>query len=57
MNITQVTKKKNLAHLTIERNVSVHTERAYASDLKQFIVFINRIEPEEKKHLTIRQTH
>lgn len=54
-----------LEHLRYERNVSEHTLRNYASDLKQFIDYLapvhpktgNRIEPEiaEVDHITIRE--
>lgn len=44
-----------LTQLEVERNLSVHTIRAYAGDLNQFIFFWERLSPSEQKELGIRQ--
>lgn len=42
-------------YLTIEKNVSKHTIRAYKTDLKQFILFWEQLSCEEIKLLSLRQ--
>ena len=49
-------KEKFLTHLSVERNLSKHTIRAYASDLRSFIDFWQgKITQEEQKKLGLRQ--
>jgi len=44
-----------LQYLDVERNVSDHTQRAYASDLSQFVEFWNKLRPIEQQELSLRQ--
>src|SRR5579872_1798261 len=44
-----------LIHLEVERNLSPHTIRAYASDLRHFLQFWQNASEEDKKHLPFRQ--
>lgn len=44
-----------LTHLKVERNLSSHTVRAYASDLNHFLVFWKSAPETDKKHLSFRQ--
>lgn len=54
--VTFIEKKNEfLTQLEIERNLSTHTLRAYASDLNQFILFWERLPSSDQKHLSIRQ--
>lgn len=57
MKLTEFIDKKNefLAHLTIERNVSKHTIKAYNSDLSKFISFWNEMHTHEQELLPVRQ--
>jgi integrase/recombinase XerC len=41
--------------LKVERNLSLHTQRAYQTDLQQFITFWQQLSPEEIHNLTFRQ--
>jgi len=41
-----------LVYLDVERNLSLHTQRAYKSDLEQFYEFWHRISKQEKNSLT-----
>ena len=47
-------KDEFLTQLEVERNLSIHTIRAYAGDLNQFIAFWERLTPYEQKELGIR---
>lgn len=47
--------KDFITHLEVERHLSVHTLRAYESDLHQFIVFWEDLSAQEKKVLSLRQ--
>lgn len=44
-----------LTHLEVERNLSSHTIRAYASDLKHFLHFWQNANEEDAKHVSFRQ--
>ena len=44
-----------LTYLEVERNLSMHTIRAYESDLKHFLMFWTNIPAEDKKHVSFRQ--
>ena len=48
-------KQEFLTHLKVERNVAENTQRAYESDLNQFITFAMRQADEDKEHLSMRQ--
>lgn len=45
-----------LKHLTVEKNLSIHTVRAYQSDLLQILQFWERIQEYEPLTLSLRQT-
>ena len=47
--------KEFITHLEVERHLSVHTLRAYESDLHQFILFWEDLTAQEQKLLTLRQ--
>ncbi len=47
-------KEQFLLHISVEKNLSPHTYRAYESDLQQFIDFWKRIEESEKISLPLR---
>jgi integrase/recombinase XerC len=47
--------KEFITHLEVERNLSIHTLRAYESDLQQFILFWQDLTAQEQKVLTLRQ--
>ena len=50
------THRKNfLKYLSVEKNLSIHTQRAYNSDLRQFGEFWNTLQPDDKKRLGFRQ--
>lgn len=55
--LTHFKEKKNefLLYLEVEKNLSANTQRAYASDLEQFILFWESLTSDDKKHLTLRQ--
>jgi site-specific recombinase XerD len=54
--ITFINKKDEfLQQLTIERNLSEHTIRAYRADLQQCIQFWESLSPDDQAHLTVRQ--
>lgn len=44
-----------LTYLSVEKNLSVHTQRAYKLDIDQFIDFWHSLPPEDSKNLTCRQ--
>ncbi len=48
-------KEEFLVHLQVERNLSVHTLRAYNNDLQQFITFWQQLSPDDKTHLSFRR--
>ena len=48
-------KQEFLTHITVEKNLSEHTLRAYESDLDQFVDFWNHLGSDDKKHLPLRQ--
>ncbi|HJZ24195.1 MAG TPA: site-specific tyrosine recombinase/integron integrase [Candidatus Babeliales bacterium] len=47
--------KEFITHLEVERHLSVHTLRAYESDLHQFILFWQDLSAQEQKLLSLRQ--
>ncbi len=51
----QEKKDEFLLYLHVERNLSDNTQRAYTSDLKQFIIFWKHFDKYEKKPLPLRQ--
>lgn len=57
MNVHEFQQKKDefLAYIKVERNLAHNTQRAYASDLEQFIEFWKNLSEEETKLLTLRQ--
>ncbi len=57
MNVHEFQKKKDefLAYIKVERNLAHNTQRAYASDLEQFIEFWKGLTPEECHVLSLRQ--
>lgn len=57
MKLDQFTEKAKefITHLEVERHLSVHTLRAYESDLHQFILFWQDLSAQEQKLLTLRQ--
>lgn len=57
MNLNDFKEKKAefLIHLEVERNLSIHTLKAYESDLRQFIEFWELLSPQEQQLLSIRQ--
>lgn len=44
-----------LLYINVEKNLSENTQRAYESDLKQFIIFWEQITPKEQQQLSLRQ--
>lgn len=58
MTLTEFQEKKEsfIAHLEVERHLSLHTIRAYESDLRSFIDFWqHRLTKEEQNKLSVRQ--
>jgi site-specific recombinase XerD len=57
MLLTEFIEKKNefILFITVEKNLSVHTQRAYESDLNQFIEFWQELPADDKKNLELRQ--
>lgn len=57
MNISEFQKKKDefLVYIKVERNLAHNTQRAYASDLNQFIEFWKGLDQQESKLLSFRQ--
>jgi len=57
MTIKQFEKNRKdfLRYLSVEKNLSLHTQRAYNSDLKQFTEFWDNLNKEDKKRLGFRQ--
>lgn len=57
MKLDQFTEKAKefITHLEVERHLSIHTLRAYESDLHQFILFWQDLSAQEQKLLTLRQ--
>ncbi len=47
--------KEFITHLEVERHLSIHTLRAYESDLHQFILFWQDLSAQEQKLLSLRQ--
>lgn len=47
--------KEFLTHLDVEKNLSLHTQRAYESDLNQFCEFWSRIAKKESIPLTVQR--
>jgi len=47
--------KEFITHLEVERHLSIHTLRAYESDLHQFILFWEDLSAQEQKLLSLRQ--
>ncbi|MFZ5954345.1 MAG: site-specific tyrosine recombinase/integron integrase [Candidatus Dependentiae bacterium] len=56
MELTQFIEKKNefLTFLSIAKNCSDHTQRAYATDLEQFVLFWQKLTAEEKENLSFK---
>ncbi len=56
MNLEEFKCKKDefLIYLDVEKNLSIHTQRAYQHDLEQFYHFWHTLNTKEKKTLTIR---
>lgn len=56
MELKQFIEKKNefLTHLSVEKNCSDHTQRAYSTDLEQFILFWTQLSDDEKANLGIK---
>src|SRR5581483_9267693 len=51
-----ITKKEEfLIYLNVEKNSSVHTQRAYEGDLNQFVHFWSKLGEQEREHLSLRQ--
>ena len=57
MLINEFIEKKDefILFITVEKNLSVHTQRAYESDLNQFIEFWQQLPADDKKNLELRQ--
>jgi len=57
MTIGQFNKKRKefLQYLSVEKNLSANTQRAYDSDLRQFSDFWDNLNKEDKKRLRLRQ--
>jgi integrase/recombinase XerC len=57
MKLDQFTEKAKefIIHLEVERHLSIHTLRAYESDLHQFILFWQDLSDQEQKILSLRQ--
>lgn len=58
MLLTEFTTKKDefLIYLEVEKNFSEHTQKAYKSDLEQFLYFWQKITAQTKETLTLRET-
>lgn len=56
MNIKEFEEKKDefIIYLEVEKNLSIHTQRAYKSDLEQFFKFWEKIIPSTKIEVLIR---
>ncbi len=48
-------KDEFLRYLRVERNLALNTQRAYESDLNQFVEFWAQLSEDEKQHLSCRQ--
>ena len=48
-------KDEFLTYLDVEKNLAQNTQKAYASDLHQFIQFWEHLDKDTKKHLPLRQ--
>lgn len=57
MNLNKFQEKKDefLIYIEVERNLSENTQRAYQSDLEQFLLFWKSIDQREKINFTMRQ--
>ena len=44
-----------LIYLSVEKNCSLHTQRAYQGDLNQFARFWEHLSPDEQQELSLRQ--
>jgi len=57
MNLKQFHEKRKefLTYLSVEKNLSNHTQRAYNGDLKQFELFWGNLKKEDQKNLLLRQ--
>ena len=47
-------KKEFGIYLKAEKNLSIHTQRAYDSDLNQFVIFWDKLTEQDKKKLALR---
>lgn len=56
MELAQFIEKKDdfLTFLSIAKNCSEHTQRAYATDLEQFVLFWQKLSDEEKNNLSLK---
>jgi len=57
MNLKEFNKKRQefLSYISVEKNLSSNTQRAYDSDLKQFATFWQSLKKDDKKNLSFRQ--
>ncbi len=57
MQLKEFQEKKDefLAYIKVERNLAHNTQRSYAGDLNQFVIFWDSLSKEEKKNLSLRQ--
>ncbi|MCK5632960.1 tyrosine-type recombinase/integrase [bacterium] len=58
MKLNEFKQKKDefILYIKVERNLAINTQKAYASDLNQFIAFWQNLSENEKKTLPLRQT-
>lgn len=55
LNEFETTIQTFLTHLEVERKVSMHTVRAYESDLRQFLIFWQSLNTDDQTKLSFRQ--